>query len=172
MDGIWYMLHCPKDSERKILHLCRENLNENLIKDVFVFSCERMKRYQGAWHLEKRSLFPDCIFLDCRDPDSLTAALTRIFPHTSFTERADVLTPVSREEQEALRELAGNTHCISMSKGVIRGGVTYVTEGPLKGKEQWIRKIDRHKRLALLDAKFFPDISPIKAGLEITEKTL
>ena len=79
---------------------------------------------------------------------------------------------MSREEQEALRELAGNTHCISMSKGVIREGVTYVTEGPLKGKEQWIRKIDRHKRLALLDAKFFPDISPIKAGLEITEKTL
>ena len=37
-----------------------------------------------------------------------------------------------------------------MSTGYIKDGTTYVTQGPLQGREKFIRRIDRHKRLAWL----------------------
>ena len=39
---------------------------------------------------------------------------------------------------------------ISMSTGYIKDGRTYVTKGPLQGREKIISRIDRHKRLAKL----------------------
>ena len=75
-----------------------------------------------------------------------------------------------------------------MSHGVIKDGITRITEGPLKGMEQRIGRIDRHKRLAKLlltvnrdqrrGKKQDPqeigeqDFRYITAGLEITEKNV
>ena len=59
---------------------------------------------------------------------------------------------------------------MSMSRGIIRGGETHVTEGPLKGKEELIRRIDRHKRVAYLDNWAFSGKGLVKAGLEIASK--
>ena len=67
---------------------------------------------------------------------------------------------VDSRTEEFLRELGGEAHHVSMSRGVIRNGVTIVTEGPLEGKEAKIQKIDRHKRLG-----------GFWAGLEITSKS-
>ena len=38
-----------------------------------------------------------------------------------------------------------------MSRGIIREGNAQVTDGPLKGMENRIRRIDRHKRLAKIE---------------------
>lgn len=43
-----------------------------------------------------------------------------------------------------------DTKTISMSTGYIKDGTTHVTQGPLQGREKFIRRIDRHKRLAWL----------------------
>ena len=64
---------------------------------------------------------------------------------------------------------------MGMSKGYIREGRTCVTEGPLQGRERFIRKIDRHKRLAKLSFsdgdKFGESRAEICAGLEIVAKS-
>ena len=57
-----------------------------------------------------------------------------------------------------------------MSTGYIEGDQVIVVEGPLKGYEGSIRKIDRHKRVAYLDLEGFEDVSSIKVGLEIVSK--
>ena len=71
------------------------------------------------------------------------------------------------EEEELLKQLCGPEHHLAMSRGVIREGITYVTEGPLMGRENMIRKIDRHKRIARLGAGVSNHEKEIKAGLEI-----
>ena len=57
-----------------------------------------------------------------------------------------------------------------MSVGVIEGDRVIVTEGPLKGHEAQITKIDRHKRAAYLDMRMFGRHKTIKVGLEIVRK--
>ena len=60
---------------------------------------------------------------------------------------------------------------MSLSKGHIRQGQTCVTQGTLQGKEDLIRKIDRHKRLARLEAPAGEGTQTLYVGLEIISKS-
>ena len=152
--GIWYFVDCQGQEEKEALALCRKHLSKEAAKDVFVLTYDRMRRYEGAWHMEKRLVFPSYIVVDKRRM------------------------PVGEEAEHFLRFLYGDCHHLKMSQGVIRDGIPQVTAGPLKGFEQRICRIDRHRRLAELS---IPMGQPqqekqmagnITAGLEITEKRM
>ena len=61
---------------------------------------------------------------------------------------------------------------IGISRGIIKDGVPVVTEGPLKGREQLIKRIDRHKRTAKLGVPFEGKTIEITVGLEIYQKEI
>ena len=85
-------------------------------------------------------------------------------------------TELSEEEKKKVQEaflkglMQPDTKRITMSTGYIKDGITYVTEGPLLGREKFIRKIDRHKRLAWLMIPAGNSIWKMSAGLEIVSK--
>ena len=115
-------------------------------------------------------MFPDYVFLESEDGERLARELEQYEQILTILggRDADALTPVDREEERFLRGLCGGTHHSGMSRGYIRDGHTYVTEGPLQGKERLIRKIDRHKRLAKLEMP--GSFRGVNVGLEIYEK--
>ena len=162
---IWYLLTCQEQEERRIMISCKKKLSQKALQNVFVLTYDRMRRYEGAWHLERKLLFPAHVFLESEDEEILLDELKK---YSVITESEKHLIRMSREDEEFLRILCGAEHHLQMSRGVIRGGVTYVTEGPLKGMESRICKIDRHKRLARLSTLN----DSIPAGLEITEKVV
>lgn len=123
---------------------------------------ERLRRYEGSWHMEDAELFPEYVLMESDDEGKLKE---------SFSCSGMELYSVSKEAEMFLRELCGADGRLSMSRGVIREGVTCVTEGPLRGLEKSICKIDRHKRLATLKLPALKDLDTIRVGLEITEKT-
>lgn len=133
--------------------MCKEYLSEEALQEAFVVTYERMRRYEGAWHLELKPLFPHYIFLETRDEKRLAEELKQ-FPEAFpiFKNRGTILEgriiPLKPEEEQFLRTICGDKHHIQISRGYIQGGKTFVTEGPLKGRECLIRKIDRHKRMA------------------------
>ena len=57
-----------------------------------------------------------------------------------------------------------------MSKGFIIGDAITVTEGPLKGYEGSIKKIDRHKRMAFVELPFLGKETRVRIPLEIVDK--
>ena len=57
-----------------------------------------------------------------------------------------------------------------MSKGLIVNDQVIIREGPLKGNEGLIKKIDRHKRRAYLELEMFGRTVETQVGLEIVEK--
>ena len=78
---------------------------------------------------------------------------------------------LSDDETSWIRSLTTErSHVVEMSEGVIEGDRVIVTQGPLKGREAWITKVDRHKRLAWLDMRMFGRTKSIKVGLEIVSK--
>ena len=52
----------------EVIKSCRRQISHQILRDIFVFTSDRMKRYEGSWHMEKRQLFPDCIFVETTDP--------------------------------------------------------------------------------------------------------
>ena len=124
---------------------------------------DRMKRYQGQWHVEQGIAFPDIIFLESQDPDALEQELHDKCPDSRMIR-------LSSEQKGLLTQLLGEEKHMSLSKGHIRQGQTHVTQGPLQGKEDLIRKIDRHKRLARLEVPAGEGLLQMYGGLEILAK--
>lgn len=141
---------------------------KNFIQDMFLPYCQRMKRYQGDWHIESRMLVPYGIFLLTEDPDRLQAALSELLFNLSAEGKGQKALPVDEPAVEFLRGLCGDSERIDLSRGYIRSGETFVTEGPLKGKESLIRRIDRHKRLAKVEIPASGQMAEV--GLEIYAK--
>lgn len=151
------------------MSLCKDFFLDSAFTDAFVLTYERMRRYQGAWHLEKQLIFPANVLLESANENVLQERLIQYMKVTGCSRQIQKL---ALEEERFLRFLCGKMNHIEMSRGVICQGITKVTEGPLKGMERQICKIDRHKRLANLRMPEGQKIRYIPAGLEIVEKTI
>ena len=60
---------------------------------------------------------------------------------------------------------------MEMSVGYIEGDACTVTSGPMQGFTGVIKKIDRHKKIAVLEVEFFGRNTEVTVGLEIISKT-
>ena len=154
---------------------CMQHVSGKALKDIFLLTYDRMRRYQGAWHLEQQPMFPHYLFLESENGEQLLEELAEYEDFVTVFREKDYLIPVHREEEQFLRGICGNSHHLSMSRGYIRNGQTCVTEGPLRGREGLIRKIDRHKRLARLSmpggSGLKEELREMYAGLEIVAKS-
>ena len=175
---MWCILKCRPGRPEEIMASCRRKIPADILQDIFTFTCDRMKRYQGSWHIEKTSMFPDYVFLETGNIRALSECLEPYRESVCIlsdpAEYHGMLRRVSPEEEELLRRLGGQEHHLGISQGYIRDGITHVTQGPLVGMERKIRRIDRHKRIAWIDYPTDGSGSPrapFTAGLEITGKT-
>ena len=158
MNIIWYALKCPEGKEKDYTEKYQKLASYDGIKKVICFEYQRMMRYGGSWHLERRKLLPGWIFM------SGTIAI-------EYKGDGDIGLPIPYEASY-LKELCQEEHLIGMSKGIIKDGKPIVTSGPLKGRESLIRRIDRHKRTAEIEIPFVEDDTRVTVGLEIYEKQM
>ncbi len=169
MFPIWYVLRCEEGNEKRAAVLLKQLYHCQ--SDIFLITFEKMKRYEGNWHCQKEILIRGYVFADVKNRKRLEAAAydTSIFKASGMGEYTLCL---NKEDKEFLENLSGKEHHISMSRGYIQEGITFITEGPLCGKERKIRKIDRHKRMARVDypMKCFRK-TQFWMGLEITAKS-
>lgn len=169
---MWFLLHCANKNEEKMIEACKAITNEEILQDAFCITYDCMRRYQGAWHVEQKNLFPKYVILESGSPKQLVQVLESSRDMADLLKEECPVIPIKEEREQLLRELCGSERHLPMSKGVIRSGQTYITEGPLRGREQMIARIDRHKRLAFLKFSDAAMDSYLRAGLEITEKTV
>lgn len=167
---MWCVMKCLPGKAETIMESCRKKLSGQVLHDVFMFTYERMKRYEGSWHLETHQMFPDYLFLETETPERLSEQLEPYRSFVQILEDGNMLLRVRPEEEAFLRSLCGQAHHLGMSRGYIQNGITHICQGPLMGLERRIRKIDRHKRLAKLTVPFQGLETPMQAGLEITSK--
>lgn len=170
MFSIWYILCCENGNEKRAANLLRQNYCCPDKAEIFLITFEKMKRYKGSWHCQDELLFQGYVFADVENREQLEKA-SRDAAVFRFFDSGEYSLCLKDAEKSFLKDVGGEEHRIAMSKGYIRDGITFVTEGPLCGKECRIRKIDRHKRMARID-------SPLQCfqrqglwmGLEITAK--
>jgi len=179
MTRIWYLLKCPKGNEADYAKRCREfgKIRGKDLQEVVCFQYQRMLRYGGKWHMEKRTLLPGCIFLF-----GPGAALLKGYADTEMFIEEKQETDRQRQTEQGifiipcetpyLKNLCPEGNVVGMSKGIIKNGRTFVTSGPLQGKEHLIQKIDRHKRTAEIEIPFSGQKIQVTVGLEIYQKLL
>lgn len=166
-----------------MLILCRKYLSRPAVSDIFVLTYDRMRRYEGAWHMEKKLLFPSYVFLESEKGTLLSDEMSKFLPYAFINEAGHSqricdtgensgLIRMNEKAERFLKFLYGNQYHLEMSKGIIQNGMPRITAGPLKGMEQRILRIDRHKRLARLEMPVNRNLGRMQGSRTIKEYNL
>lgn len=167
---MWYVVQVRTGTEEEIITQCRKMIDDGILKRCFVPYYESMKKYKGEWHLEQKILFPGYVFMITDEVESLYLNLKKIIGLTKLIGMGKEVIPLKQEEVDFLLSFGKEKQIVEMSTGIIEEGKIKIMDGPLKGREALIRKIDRHKRKACLEIPMFGRIIETQTGLEIIEK--
>lgn len=173
MKKIWYLLKCPEGNEADYVKAYQEAKEQETegksdkagLQEAIHFQCQRLMRYRGQWHLEKREILPGYVFLS-------RVEIAEWKQQTGEKDRIDGNKNGSLTlcETPFLKQLCPDGNLVGMSRGIIRHGIPIVTSGPLQGKEHLIRKINRHKRTAEIEIPLEGKKKWVTVGLEIYDK--
>lgn len=171
----YYVLFIKTGVEEKILQVLKMRLDSSLFFP-FIPKREKVFKRGGKVFLESEICFFGYIFIESElSPDDFAV---RIIPYIRmFDEIYRILSysgknDIALKEQEiiSLKSLYGINYCIEKSVGFIEGEKIRVNSGPLVGKESMIKKINRHKREAIIEINFMGSLRYISVELEIIEK--
>ena len=167
----WYVLYVMGGREKRILELL--SLQDGI--KAFTPLQEVVHRIQGKRVIVKKPLFRSYVFVETElNPNGFQQALLRyrsqIRGILKELRYEDDVSALSTEERAYLEGLMDEEHNVRISKGEILDGEVIITEGPLKGYESNIIRIDRHKRRAILNVRMNNQDLQVDVSLEIVKK--
>ncbi len=167
---MWCVIQVLTGKEEKMRYACEKYIDPDILDETFIPFRECRRKRNGVWKNEKTTLFPGYVFLITDNPDELYNQLKKVEGMTKLLRADQTVLQLTIDEEELLKNLGGDNHIVEMSYGFIEGQKVTITEGPLKGMEGLIRKIDRHKRSCIVEVQMFGQNTKMTAGLEIVEK--
>lgn len=170
----WYVLFVKSGKERKVEQYLSKQLNTDVCTPFMPLQEILFKR-SGVIKNEIRFLFPGYVFVESMLAGQEFLEVTNHLINKS----SDIIsllkysdTEIAMKESEKLRllSLCNNDHCIEASYGIIEGDKIHIFDGPLKGMESIVRKVNRHKREALIEIEIMGDVRLVTVALEVVEK--
>ena len=167
---MWYVVQTTSGQEQDCLAVCRAKMDSFLYKEMFVPLYIDKMHFRKQWHDVKKVLFPGYFFVATDDIDEVAKELSQINRLTKVLRNAEKIAPIQKKEQDFLRAMMNEEYIVECSKGFIIGDRVCITEGPLRNHYGFIRKVDRHRRIAKLEINFFGRLTPVEVGLEIVAR--
>lgn len=173
---MWYVAQVSGGHEQATLAQCRKLVDPSILQECFAPEAEYQYKTSEGWQVRQRLLFPGYLFYVTKDVCALRDQLLHVPRLTKLLGVGQqgtkhVFYPLSNKERDWFLAFTDNKRVVRMSQGFIEGDTVRVTSGPLRGREASIRKINRHKRQALIDVSLFGRTVPATIGLEILWKS-
>ena len=163
---MWYVIQVRTGYETEIAEECRMRAACEG-EDIFVITSERMMRQKdGTWEEKQQSAFPGYIFAETDDAEGLYIRLRQVKTMTKILTVGDEIHPIYPEEEELLKKLSGEDHCIRVSKGFKAGDRLVVTDGPMKGYEGMVKWVKTHRKVAAIEVELLGQKIAVKLGFE------
>ena len=173
----WVVLFVRTGLEAELVRTLKERLNDEVFFP-FVPTVETPYRKKGKVQKVRKPLFPGYIFLQTAiEPTLIAETLADALAETeniySLLHYGDNKQDVVVREEERLHweRLFDENFCIVGSTGFIDGDTVRVTSGALVGLEGQIKKINRHKRSAIVEMEMMGARREVTLMLEIVAKT-
>ena len=166
---MWYVVQVIGGQEHNIARLCEVRLlQEN--EEVFIPMYQRKKKIKGKYELCEAILFPGYVFFETEEVEDLFFRLKGVQQLTRILQTGEDFTPLHETEVAFLRQFGKEEHVVEMSVGYIEGDEVVITNGPMEEWSGKVKRIDRHKMIAVLEIEFFGRMTDVTVGLEIVEK--
>lgn len=165
----WYIAYVDNDYIDNLVDFF--NRQENCL--AFIPKMEKWYNVKSIKNYVVRKLYPNYVLIK-----SHLDKKAFIFQYNGFFNslkgsvsllQYDNTTTLNRGEQAIFEQLFDNESIIRHSIGNIVDSKLIVDQGPLKGLEDLVIKIDRHHRIATLKTNFLGQ--PIRVALEVVSKT-
>lgn len=166
----WYVIQVNTGKEKSIQQQCLKTIDRADLSAVLIPTYSSQFKLKGEWKERRNMLFPGYVFLETDDIEYVMTRLSGIVGMTRMLRLGEAVVPITDSEQKIIERLTGADGNAELSFGVMEGSRIEVTQGPLKGLESQIIKIDRHKRLAWIELHMFGRELTTKIGLEIVKK--
>lgn len=168
---MWYAVWVQTGREERTLELCKTLFQDSdLCDDYFLPKYERAKKVNGQWTNTESLLFPGYLFLISSKPEALQRRLQTMPEFIKILGDDAGPIPLYDDEVEFLENYMNQEKVIEMSAGYIEGDSLVITAGPMKDYKGRVKKIDRHKRVAVLEMEFFGRVTEVKVGVEVVRK--
>ena len=162
---MWYVVWTSTGSERK----SQETLKD-LVNRVFIPRKIVNIKVKGEWTSVEKPLFPGYLFVDTENVEELVVNLRQKEDFNQVLSTDKKYFPLYEKDAVLAEKMYNENGVFDISEGYINGDKVIVTSGPLCGLEGYIKKINRHKRLAYLEFDMFEQKMNIALGLEILDK--
>lgn len=167
---MWYVIWTITGREEKLRQEITGRLPEQLFSKCRI-PCRMESRKKDGKRIEvKKVLFPGYLFIETDDIEAVYMELRKLSCFSRLLKTGECYTPVSPDEERLIRRLTGDTEVVELSYGIMGDSRVVIQNGPLKGMEGYIKKIDRHKRKAYLQIEMFSRTVETCVGLEIVDK--
>jgi transcriptional antiterminator NusG len=165
---MWYVIQTLKGQENKTANEVIRDVAEP-DERVFVFENEMEYKVKGEWIKDRNPFFPGYIFveMDKTKADEFDFRLRKNRHPLKLMGVDGNITPISPEEEEYLTSLGGEEHIIRHSEGMRIGDMIQITSGSFKGWTGEIRKLNRHKRRAVICVPLMGRDVGVSIGMEI-----
>ena len=171
------MMFCMQTDSRYTERI-KEDVKQHVLSEgeaIFLPVTERIWKIDGQWQRVLVPLFKGYLFICSDDPTGLyvrihSALGKTIFRFVKLLKDDEYVIPLSEADECLVKELSDEDHVIKASLGYMKGDMLIVTDGPLKGHEGQVVKINRHKRIAILSVEFLGEKRNITVGLEVVKK--
>ena len=166
---MWYVIQTFGGQEEETADMIRNVISSIYIEECFVPKRERMKKFQGCWHMVEEILFPGYVFGITDRPGELYQDLRRIPKLCRLLGREDeYFVPLNEEEESLVRRLGGKAHRTGISRvEVLEGKRIRVVEGPLKDYMGDVVKVNLHKREVAVQVEFMGRPVELYMGIEM-----
>ncbi|GFN31028.1 antiterminator LoaP [Paenibacillus xylaniclasticus] len=170
----WYVFFVRTGGEERVKQLLLKWLDEEVCKP-FIPIRERLFKAAGTVKKELAPLFPSYVFVESCLPNlnfisSVNSLLYSSYDIVRLLRYSKAEASLRDSERQVLKSLCNDKYCIESSTGYIEGGKLYIIDGPLKGKSNMVKKIDRHKRQAIIQLEFMGEIKLVNVAVEIISK--
>ena len=134
---------------------------------------EREKKFHGSWHLVTERVYPGYLFLKTEDAEQLFFQLKQIPKLTKLLGDAELTFDSLTDEEAAFVEnLGGAEHVVQLSPAAVdKDGNVTILGGELKKYEERIKKIDLHKRIAVVRTTIGETEKEIYLGIVLEGET-
>lgn len=167
---MWYVIQVMTGDEKVTIDMCKAIVQDDDIYEFFIPEVDRKKRIKGKWYNIRKPMFPGYVFISTERMKELYEKLKNVPKLTKVLGTDHTVTPISQSEENLIKRLTNKQHIAEISVGYIEGDRLIISEGPMMGMEAMVKKIDRHKRIAVLSVTMFGNSTDVTMGLEVLRK--
>ncbi len=148
-----------------------DNNEPQLLEECFTPQFTTRRKYRGEWRDMQKLLLPGYVIAVTSRPEELALRMRKVPQFTLLLSMGETFVPLRKDECLWMEEFTEDgDRTVALSIAVKYGDSITVTDGPLKGREGIIKKINRHKCLAYLEVSIGGKRVTTTVGLAVLPK--